>query len=238
MPSTDDPRGGRAERPEPSEPLERTAGPGRTAGPEPSITATQELDSIRRVPARTRGYAAAQVESFVRECEEGLRAAEAGREPGISSAGVRAASFAPEDGGYDAADVDSVLDSYEDRLARAECARFAAEHGRPALRARAEDLAELVTGRLRREPGERFRRPVRRRTLGYLAGDVDRLCEELLVHFRTAERVHPRPLRDAAFRVANGRAAYDEAQVDAFMSRVGELIQTLRWSDAYSAEGR
>jgi DivIVA domain-containing protein len=211
---------------------------GRPAGSEQSITATQELDSMGRAPDGVRGYSPRQVEEFVRACEESLRAVEAGGEPRVASADVRGKAFEAEEGGYDVADVDSMLDSYEDRLARAECARFAAEHGRPALQARAEELAGLVMGRLHRREGERFRRPAGKRALGYFAGDVDRLCEELLAYFAAAERLSPRPLRDAAFRTASGRTAYDEAQVDAFMARVGELIQTLRWSDAYSAEDR
>lgn len=194
-----------------------------------SVTASRELDSLRRESAGRPGYDVAQVEDFLRRAVDTLSGEQ--RVPGeerLTSAAVRDQVFDPEPGGYVPETVDALLDRVEDDLAAAERAELILAEGRTGVHDRAEHLADLVMGRMRRPAGERFRHPEGKHTLGYLARDVDRLCEELVEYFRVSERPHPGLLRSAAFREATRTKAYDEAQVDAFMDRVHELIQLIR----------
>jgi len=85
----------------------------------------------------------------------------------------------------------------------------------------------VLRARLHRKPGERFRRPTKKRAHSYNVRDVDALCNELLGYFE-----HDRPLsvdvvRRAVFREAKGDAGYEETQVDAFLDRVVELMAAI-----------
>lgn len=196
---------------------------------EDDISATRGLDRIGRVGSRRVGYSVHQVRQVLDRCEHDTD--RLGEDPSvetISSADIRGMVFDTEKGGYDPSDVDAVLESFEDRFAAAEKRTIIRTQGEEAHHEYAENLADLVMGRLKRQDGERFRRPARRRVEGYFQGDVDRLCEELLDYFRRAEQVEPTLIRRASFRAATSKHAYDEAQVDAFLEKTVQLIHALR----------
>lgn len=222
-----------ADQPRPeADPARSSRKEGSSSAPDaagPSVTGSRELDSLRREPAGRSGYDVAQVDDFLRRAADVL----SGEQPvpgedRLTSAAVRDQVFDPEPGGYVPETVDALLDRVEDNLAAAERAELTRAEGRTGVHERAEHIADLVMGRMRRPAGERFRHPEGKHTLGYLARDVDRLCEELVEYFRISEHPHPGLLRSAAFREATRTKAYDEAQVDAFMDRVHELIQLIR----------
>lgn len=193
------------------------------------VSGSRELGVLRRVPASARGYDVLRVRDFLARAQASLETLrKGGSYPELSSAEVREIVFPAQDGGYDAETVDALMDEVEDELAAAERARLDAVRGPDAVRQRAEPLADLIMGRLNRPDGRRFRRPARRRDIGYLAADVDALCAQLAEHLRVSEHPHPGAVRTAAFREGTGTRAYDEAQVDAFLERVQELIQLIR----------
>lgn len=147
--------------------------------------------------------------------------------PRLGSREVREKTFTAEQGGFCPEEVDAALAEAEDRLARAENQQLLSRIGATAHREQAQALAEVLLGRLARPAGQRFRAPQGRRTMGYLTKDVDAWCQEISRYFRETEHVQTAPARGIAFRMSSGSHAYDEAQVDAFIGRVLDLMHML-----------
>lgn len=190
----------------------------------------QVMDSARRQPfdladRGTFGYHRKQVDRFMArarvayEGEGDLRATE-----------IRHLSFDAVKGGYQADQVDDVLDRLEDALAQAERQRRIDRDGEEAWQARVDASIDVLRGRLDRPDGERFRRPAGGQDSGYDRGQVDALCRRLSARF------DQRPgggdlvvddLRRAVFAAAPAAAAYDEAQVDAYLDAAIDVLSVL-----------
>ncbi len=89
------------------------------------------------------------------------------------------------------------------------------------------ETGELLAGSLERPAGERFRRPSKRRHMGYFVGDVDAICDRVYAQLNSEEPLDPSVVRHAKFRPASGTVSYEESQVDAFLDRCIELLQDL-----------
>lgn len=191
---------------------------------------SQRISEFKVVDERETGYSIEAVDQFFTDLAndyEQLRLD--GTHTGITtSRAIRQSTFQPQKGGYAVADVDVVLSRVEDRFAAIERRTFIAEHGREAWREHVEQSAELLMGRLRREDGERFRRPAHRLTKGYLVDDVDALCHRLLREFKESDSLSPDIIRNSVFRSATGAQCYEETQVDVFLDRCIELIHDLK----------
>lgn len=199
------------------------------AGNDRTISARRDPDQPRRVAKKSPGYSPADVnETLDRLAHELELATQDPSAAALEASDVRRITFATERGGYDPADVDALMDYYDDRFAEAEKWAYRRREGDQAWHDHTASLADLVMGRLKRADGERFRRPAHRRTEGYFVGDVDDLCNRLLEYFRNADHVEPSVIREASFRPATRKHAYDEAQVDAFLDTAIRLIHALR----------
>lgn len=141
----------------------------------------------------------------------------------LTSRDVRSVAFDAARGGYDPHAVDLALDRFEDIFAQQERRQAEAEGDSERLLAAARGTA-LIAGRLHRPAGERFRRPTRRRVPSYNVEDVDALCDRLLRHFDDGAALSVDIPRSAVFREAKGAEGYEEAQVDAFLDRVVEVM--------------
>ena len=182
-----------------------------------------------RVPETQWGYGAAEVDDFLDRVAALLAATEGySATLELGSRQIRERVFDRERGGYQPAAVDARLDELEERLALREREAFIAEHGPERWAEHLELLGRTLLGRLERPHGERFRRPSRRQQLGYSVADVDVLCDRLVEHLRSDERLDPAVVRNAVFRQAQGHRCYEEQQVDAFLDRAVELILALR----------
>lgn len=144
-----------------------------------------------------------------------------------TAARLRTAVFPRERGGYDPASVDAALTRLEDAVAELEDRRWVREHGEQARQRRAEELGELVLGRLDRPAGRRFRRPSGAATRGYAVEEVDRLCDHVLDLLGQRRAPQARLIREAVFAPERGPRSYEEQQVDAFLERLVELLRTL-----------
>ena len=80
---------------------------------------------------------------------------------------------------------------------------------------------------MHRPDGERFRRPSRNKARSYNIADVDRLCHELVAYLEQDKPLSVDSVRRAVFRPAAGKDGYEEAQVDAFLDRVVELMAAI-----------
>lgn len=191
------------------------------------------MDSVRResapferVDRRTYGYNVRQVDRFMSRARTYFNHQDPDAQP-ITSHDVRRMAFDPVKGGYEAQAVDAALDRLEDAFAQLERDQLIAGKGEDAWLKSIGRLSAVLRARLHRAPGERFRRPNRRKVVSYNIEDVDALCNELLGYFE-----HDRPLsvdvvRRAVFRDATGRDGYEESQVDAFLDRVVELMAAI-----------
>jgi len=140
---------------------------------------------------------------------------------------IRQVIFREEPGGYKLDVVDRALEKIEERFAKLERSRYIEAYG---LDNWERSLVE--TGEPARAPGappagERFRRPSKRRYMGYFVGDVDAVCDHVYAQLNSEEPLDPSVVRHAMFRPASGTVSYDEAQVDAFLDRCIELLQDL-----------
>ena len=198
------------------------------------------MDEARKTPFERvgrgkYGYNTRQVDEFVSRVrnrygtEDSPGTARAPQRAGTGDGGdltsrdVRSVAFDAARGGYDPQAVDLALDRFEDIFAEQEREQAAATGDDKQLLAAARAMA-LITGRLHRRAGERFRRPSRRRVPSYNVEDVDALCDRLLAHFTDGAALSVDAARSAVFREAKGAEGYEEAQVDAFLDWVVEVM--------------
>jgi DivIVA domain-containing protein len=182
--------------------------------------------SFERVQRSEYGYNAKQVDQFLQRARVSLETPESASHP-INSSDVRGVSFDPVKGGYSAAVVDAALDRLEDAFARRERDELIAERGEEAWLREIGNLSGILRGRLHRPDGERFRRPAKKKARSYNTADVDRLCRELVAYLEQDKPLSVDNVRRAVFRPAEGKDGYEEAQVDAFLDRVVELMAAI-----------
>lgn len=182
--------------------------------------------SFERVQRGEYGYNAKQVDQFLQQARVSLENPESAPQP-INSADVRAVSFDPVKGGYSAAIVDAALDRLEDAFARRERDELIAASGEETWLREIGHLSGILRGRLHRPDGDRFRRPARKKARSYNTADVDRLCRELIAYLEQDKPLSVDSVRRAVFRPAVGHEGYEEAQVDAFLDRVVELMAAI-----------
>ncbi|MHC6220186.1 DivIVA domain-containing protein [Arthrobacter sp. MMS24-S77] len=182
--------------------------------------------AFERVERSKYGYNAKQVDQFFQRARMSFEnRAEASEKVGSND--VRAVSFDPVKGGYDATAVDAALDRLEDAFARRERDELIAAEGEEAWLLKIGKLSGVLRGRLHRPDGERFRRPEKKRTRSYNIAEVDALCVSLIGYLENDKPLSVDNVRRAAFSEARGHDGYEEAQVDAFLDRVVELMAAI-----------
>lgn len=188
--------------------------------------ARQGSSPFARVGRRSYGYNTRQVDRFLVRARNFYNNGESGDGP-ITSAQVRAIVFEPAKGGYEPQDVDAALDRLEDAFAQRERDQLIEAKGEDAWLMQIGRASAILRGRLHRAPGERFRRPTKKKALSYNTEDVDALCEKLLRYFENDLPLSVDVVRRAVFRETVGPAGYEENQVDAFLDRVVELMASI-----------
>jgi DivIVA domain-containing protein len=146
-------------------------------------------------------------------------------EAGVDAAAVRSASFALVRRGYAIGAVDAALGRIEDAFAAREREARIAAVGSSDWVELARSTAQEVLERLSRAPGTRFRKAGVLR-FGYRIDEVDIVAEKLVAYFEHGEAVTVEQVRAAAFRMQ--RRGYDEAQVDAVLDAVVEVMLAIR----------
>lgn len=182
--------------------------------------------AFERVERSKYGYNAKQVDQFFQRARVSFESP-AHAEVKTGSSDVRSVSFDPVKGGYDAAVVDAALDRLEDAFARRERDELIEAEGEEGWLRQIGKLSGVLRARLHRPAGQRFRRPEKKRVRSYDVADVDALCEQLIGYLEHDQPLSVDSVRRAAFRAAKGPAGYDEAQVDAFLDRVVELMAAI-----------
>ncbi len=175
-----------------------------------------------RVSGRTLGYEPSEVDEFVE------RARQAYTEPGttlVDAARLRSQGFKLVRRGYSVSAVDGALDRLEDVFVEREFSARVANFGESDMASEVIRLQNLVLGRAERPRGQKFKRtawPLR----GYSVRAVNRLCGKIVDHITAEKPLEIPEVRRAIF--MQSRRGYNESQVDAFIDRVLELLESER----------
>lgn len=196
-------------------------------------------------PRGEKGYESAGVDEFLRRARAAFEeptappaddadvhdarattdTAAAGDDAPIDAAAVRSVSFALVRRGYAIGAVDAALGRIEDAFAAREREAKIAAIGSNDWVELARTTAQEVLERLSRAPGTRFRKAGVLR-FGYRIDEVDIVADKLVAYFERGESVTVEQVRAAAFRMQ--RRGYDEAQVDAVLDAVVEVMLAIR----------
>lgn len=125
-------------------------------------------------------------------------------------------------GGYNTDQVDAAMNRLENAFVAREKQIAVAQGGLATWTGILNEKAKTLYPRLGRPRGERFAHPTK--GVGYRAEDVDNLCANLVKFFDGQIKITASELRTVTFSDAKGKKAYDEASVDAFMSRAIEVL--------------
>lgn len=172
-----------------------------------------------RADVKTAGYESAQVDQFIEQAK--FQYSNANLES-VTANQVRQAQFDMVPGGYLVAAVDTAMDRLEDEFAAREIQRQKNLHGESAVADRKARITEIIQGRLNRPKRKKFSN-TGWLLLGYSKKQVDELCGLVETHIKLGQPVALNTVRRAIF--AAKRGGYVEAQVDAFIDRVVELLQ-------------
>ena len=123
--------------------------------------------------------------------------------------------------GYDPEQVDLALDRLEESHTRRRRHEALAAGGPEAWRAHVAELEDSLRPRLERPARQRFVRP---QTTGYSAGPVDSFLERVADALDGSEDLTADEVRAVTFPPAQGRGAYAEGVVDAYLDRVVEVL--------------
>lgn len=172
--------------------------------------------------AQEHGYDRGEVDRFMARARE---AYDSGR--GMPLAEIREASFSMGAGGYSPAEVDAALDRLEDAFASAERDRYIEQYGEDAWYEQLFQRAQPLRRRMERADKQRFREPPNASALGYRKDEVDNICRQLEQYLDGENPMSVDEIRTITFVTASGSNAYDEAQVDAFLDRVTEIMASV-----------
>jgi DivIVA domain-containing protein len=117
--------------------------------------------------------------------------------------------------------VDAAMGRIEDAFAARERERALSVSGAHAWVGASRRLAQEVLDRLSRPQRERFRR-VGVLRYGYRMDEVDLVADRITGYLATGESLTVEQVRTVAFRMQRG--GYDEAQVDAVLDAVTEVM--------------
>lgn len=176
-----------------------------------------------RVKRGTRGYNTAEVDAFIAEARVAYDNQIAGATT-LTSRAIRETSFDLAKGGYSTRHVDGALERLETAFAERERAVALATMGEAAWLQQASQISAVLTARFGRAPKHRFNR-VAFLAQGYAVKDVDAFAERVSAYLLQGEPLSVADVRSVTFRAARG--GYDEAQVDAVLDALVDLLLSL-----------
>ncbi|MFJ6679265.1 DivIVA domain-containing protein [Microbacterium sp. NPDC091382] len=169
---------------------------------------------------RRKGYQPAAVDEFL----SNARSAFEDEDATLTSDDIRAAAFPLVRHGYAVDAVDGALARIEDAFAQRERAAAMSRRGARAWVGASRALAQEILDRLARPARRRFRRvsPLR---FGYRVDEVDLVAGRIARYLEAGEGLTIEQVRTVAFRMQLG--GYDEAQVDAVLDAVVDVMQSV-----------
>lgn len=171
-----------------------------------------------RTSGRERGYDPEVVDSFLARARAAF---ETESDATLRSIDVRQTAFPLVKRGYQVAAVDAALGRIEDAFAARERDLALSQAGARSWVSSSRRLAQEVLDRLSRPDRSKFRRvgPLR---YGYRIDEVDAVADRVAGYLEVGEPLTAEQVRTVAFRMQRG--GYDEAQVDAVLDAVIEVM--------------
>lgn len=185
------------------------------------MSKTQTASPFNSVAKRDYGYHPGQVDEFIDHSRQAYET-----DSGITADIVQEKTFDLVRGGYRTDQVDQVLERLEDALRKAERDDYIVTRGQQAWDLQLITRLEELTARLERPRGEKFRSATTG-TPGYNVDEVDVCMARVTSHLNDEEHVRLKDIRNVTFSNEKGPQGYDEAQVDAFLQAVIELLVVL-----------
>ncbi|MDE0546920.1 DivIVA domain-containing protein [Microbacterium sp. C7(2022)] len=184
-------------------------------------TVDSSVSAFPRTRGREKGYRPTDVDDFIARAREAF---ESGTEP-LTAAEIRQVAFPLVKRGYTISAVDAALGRIEDAFAARERDAALAAGSAHEWVTSSRDAAQEVLDRLQRQRGKRFLR-VGGLRYGYRIDEVDLVADKLAAFLQTGEGVSVEQVRAVAFRMQ--RRGYSEAQVDAVLDAVVEVMLAVR----------
>ena len=178
-----------------------------------------------RVNFLKKGYDCAQVDEFFVQARASYENASGAEE--FNAKKVREAIFDEKYRGYDHCQVDAALDRLESAFLQRERADHVSVNGQQAWLDLVAERATTLYPRLRRPDGEKFAHP-EGRELGYNAEEVDEFLRLVADFFDDKNELTVEQVRSAVFSPARKSKAYKEGPVDAYLSRVVEVLLAIQ----------
>lgn len=173
-----------------------------------------------RSGGRRKGYEPAAVDAFLASARTAFEQSS----DALTSDAIRAAAFPLVREGYEIGAVDAALGRIEDAFAQRERATALSQRGARAWVGASRALAQEVLDRLSRPSKRRFARvsPFR---FGYRVDEVDLVAARMARYLESGEGLTIDQVRTVAFRMQ--LRGYDEAQVDAVLDAVVDVMQSV-----------
>lgn len=181
-------------------------------------SASATASPFPRVSGRRKGYRVEDVDAFLARARAAFEVPD---DADVVAVTVRTAAFPLVRHGYQVAAVDAALGRIEDAFAAREREAALGRAGARAWVGQSRRLAQDVLDRLTRPNRQRFRRAGFLR-YGYRIDEVDIVADKLARFLESGEPLSVDQVRSVAFRMQ--RRGYDEAQVDAVLDAVIEVM--------------
>lgn len=177
-----------------------------------------ETSPFPHTTGRTRGYSPTAVDEFLDRAREAFQSDDVGE---VDAGTIRTVAFPLVKRGYQVAAVDAALGRIEDAFAARERERALSRAGARAWVGQSRQLGQEVLDRLTRPKRHRFAHTGLLR-YGYRIDEVDLVADRIARYLETGDGVSVEQIRTVAFRMQ--RRGYDEAQVDAVLDAVVEVM--------------
>ena len=174
--------------------------------------------NFTRVSRFKRGYSPAQVDDYMERAKEAYTK-KVGKLPAGEEGGPVA--FKLVAGGYSPAAVDSALDRLRSAIMKQRRAAVVAQSGKQAWLDSTYERVQVLVKRLRRPAGERFSDAAKH---GYEKDSVDAFLDSVQHFFDRDGNIRAADVAGTIFPAAKKEKAYCEAEVDAFLDVLFEIL--------------
>jgi DivIVA domain-containing protein len=183
------------------------------------------MSAFKTVAKGKLGYAPAEVDSFIARARDQYNNFSA---QVLDWRDITGQKFTLVKGGYEIAAVDSAIDKLQDTFAERELGKKSNPFGAPLGNSMLTELRGLLLGRASRPKNKRFAK-AGVLGVGYSRKEVDALLTVVQEFLDGDEDLSLDEIRSLNFKVKRG--GYFESQVDAYVERLVEYLQTRRFSE-------
>lgn len=183
------------------------------------------MSAFKTVAKGKLGYSQVEVDSFIERARDQYNNVSAQL---LDWRDITAQQFPLVKGGYDVIAVDNAIDKLQDSFAERELKRKVDPYAPSLSGSLLAELRILLLGRASRAKNKRFSRSGVL-AIGYSRKEVDALLSIVEEFLNGEEELTLSEVRTLSFKVKRG--GYIESQVDAYIERLVEFLQTQRFSE-------